>query len=214
MAHRKSAFSKKDAVEIFRGLVVLAFLAYGSVMAWWNSLSPDYRMIFVGLITVFFGSTLTLIVLLIRHYRKQQTLARKRAMTIWNQPVKQGQTFETHSARRFLEDELEEFASQVYKKMGYRAKHTGQTGDHGVDVLLMNPNKEIEIVQCKQWRKPVGEREVRDLMGAMTHYNAVRGWLWAPGGFSSPARIWAKNKPIVLADDEEIGRLVQSAYEN
>ena len=106
---------------------------------------------------------------------------------------------------------MEDFAKQVYAKMGYKVKRTGQTGDHGVDVHLTNPKQEVELVQCKQWRKPVGEPAVRDLYGAMMHDGAVRGWIWSPSGFSKPAKKWAKGKPIILADDEEIGRLVESA---
>lgn len=79
-------------------------------------------------------------------------------------------------------------------------------------VRLVNPKGEVEIVQYKQWRKPVSEPHVRDLYGAMTDAKAARGWLWSPLGFSQAARRWAKGKPIVLADDEEIGRLVESVY--
>ena len=107
---------------------------------------------------------------------------------------------------------LERFAVQVYRKMGYQVNHTGHSGDHGIDVYLVNPKKQVELVQCKQWHKPVGEPEVRDLMGAMTHERAVKGYIWAPGGFSNAARQWAKGKPILLMDDGEIENLVESVY--
>jgi hypothetical protein len=73
-------------------------------------------------------------------------------------------------------------------------------GDHGIDVLLVNPNHRKEIVQCKQWSKPVGEPVLRDLYRAMMHDQAVRGWIWAPRGFSGPARTWAKGKPMLTKD--------------
>ena len=110
--------------------------------------------------------------------------------------------------------ELEKLAAQVYKKMGYQVQHVGQMGDHGIDVLLINPNNQKEIVQCKQWSKPVGEPVLRDLYGAMMHDQAVRGWLWAPRGFSGPAKAWAQGKSIVLVDDAEINRLIGIAYRN
>jgi restriction system protein len=133
-------------------------------------------------------------------------------MAAWNSSTQAGAVYQNQSARYLSDEALEEFAMKVYTKMGYQARRTGQTGDHGVDVRLINPEKQIELVQCKQWRKSVGEPQVRDLYGAMAHAKAVRGWLWAPNGFSEPAKRWAKGKPIVLVDDEEIGRLIESAY--
>ncbi len=132
-------------------------------------------------------------------------------MTAWKS-APTGIAGERQSARGLTETELEQFAAQVYSKMGYQTQHSGQTGDHGVDVWLVGPNKQVELVQCQQWNKPVGEPPVRDLAGAMTHAKATRGWLWAPRGFSKSAIEWAKGKPIVLMDDAPIGRLVESAY--
>jgi restriction system protein len=77
--------------------------------------------------------------------------------------------------------------------------------------MLVNPKGQKEIVQCKQWNKPVGEPQLRDLYGAMQHEKATRGWLVAPRGFSEPAKKWAKGKAIELIDDEQMGRLLQSA---
>lgn len=107
---------------------------------------------------------------------------------------------------------LEEFAAQVYERMGYDARLVGRSGDHGIDVRLVNPKGQVEIVQCKQLEKPVGEPELRNLFGALHHTKAVRAYLWAPGGFTAPARRWAKGKPLVLADEWEIERLVEAAY--
>jgi hypothetical protein len=48
----------------------------------------------------------------------------------------------------------------------------------------------------------------------MMHDQAVRGWIWAPRGFSGPAKAWAQGKPIFLVDDTEINRLIGVAYKN
>jgi restriction system protein len=135
-------------------------------------------------------------------------------MAGWQNGWRREENGPKNSALHLSDLELEKLAEQVYKKMGYQVQHVGQTGDHGIDVLLINPNNQKEIVQCKQWSKPVGEAALRDLYGAMMHDQAVRGWLWAPRGFSGPAKAWAKGKPIVLVDDMEINRLIGIAHKN
>ena len=138
----------------------------------------------------------------------------KLAMAGWQNNGHANSTIKKQSALYLSDLELEKLAAQVYKKMGYKVQHVGQMGDHGIDVLLINPNNQKEIVQCKQWSKPVGEPVLRDLYGAMMHDQAVRGWLWAPKGFSGPAKAWSKGKSIVLVDDAEITRLIRIAYKN
>jgi HJR/Mrr/RecB family endonuclease len=134
------------------------------------------------------------------------------AMAGWKNNGQAHTSIQKQSALYLSDLELEKLAARVYQKMGYKVRHVGQMGDHGIDVLLINPNNQKEIVQCKQWNKPVGEPALRDLYGAMMHDQAIRGWLWAPRGFSGPARAWAKGKSIVLVDDAEIDRLIRLAY--
>jgi restriction system protein len=146
-------------------------------------------------------------------YRKQKREKTWRlAMAGWQNNSLRDEDRHQQSAIHLSDLELEKLAEQVYKRLGYRVQHVGQTGDHGIDVLLTNPNHQKEIVQCKQWSKPVGEAALRDLYGAMMHGQAVRGWIWAPRGFSGPAKTWAQGKPIVLVDDAEINRLIGIAY--
>jgi len=133
-------------------------------------------------------------------------------MAAWENNTPAGLVSQHQSARYLSAQELEQFAAQLYAKMGYQVQRTGRTGDHGVDVYLINPEKQVELVQCKQWNRPVGEPQVRDLYGAMAHAKAVRGWLWAPRGFSEAAKQWARKKSIILVDDGEIGRLIESTY--
>lgn len=146
-------------------------------------------------------------------YRKRERARSwRQAMAGWQNSGQSNRIAQKQSATYMSEVELEKFAAQVYKKMGYKVQHAGQTGDHGIDVMLVSPHNQREIVQCKQWSKPVGEAVIRDLYGAMMHEKAIRGWLWAPRGFSEPARAWAKGKAIALIDDKEIDRLVSIAY--
>jgi hypothetical protein len=209
----KSRRKSNELAEIIvKGVIVLAFLGYGSVVKWWNSIPPEGRIFLIVSITCIIVGGLGSLWAFSQYRKGQRALAWKKAMTAWNNSAQAGVVSQHQSARYLSDEELEKFAAQVYAKMGYQAQRTGQTGDHGVDVRLINPEKQIELVQCKQWKRPVGEPQVRDLYGAMAHAKAVRGWLWAPNGFSEAAKRWAKKKPIVLVDDGEIGRLIESTY--
>jgi restriction system protein len=154
-----------------------------------------------------------LFIFLIYRRREREKLWRL-AMASWQNHGRAAAIAQKHSAMSLSDIELEKLAAHVYKKMGYQVQHVGQMGDHGIDVLLINPNNQKELVQCKQWGKPVGEPVLRDLYGAMLHDQAVRGWLWAPRGFTGPAKAWAQGKSIVLVDDAEIDRLIRIAYQH
>ncbi len=102
--------------------------------------------------------------------------------------------------------EFEEMVAALYQAMGHRAKRVGQRGDHGVDVLVKAKNGEKWIVQCKRWRKPVGEAIVRDFYGTLQHEKADQGAIIATKGFTQAAKTWAKGKPIKLYSGEDFLR--------
>jgi hypothetical protein len=195
-------------------VILLTFAAYTPIVNWWQSLGPTDKFLLLAgtgfALTMAIGAAFAFVI----YRRRERDRLWRLAMTGWQSASRRSQSDPGHSARHLSDLELEKLAEQVYKKMGYQVRHVGQTGDHGIDVLLINPNNQKEIVQCKQWSKPVGEAALRDLYGAMMHDQAVRGWIWAPRGFSGPAKAWAKGKPIVLVDDAEIDRLIGIAYKN
>ena len=212
---RKRRRSSRRLILYAAGLVIfLALLAYAPLAAWWQGFPPAIRFFLLAAtgFVMMAGIVLVFAVLIYRK-RERETMWRL-AMVGWQDNGRANAIAQTHSAIYLSDIELEKLAAQVYKKMGYKVQHVGQMGDHGVDVMLINPDNQREIVQCKQWSKPVGEPVLRDLYGAMMHDQAVRGWLWAPRGFSGPAKAWAKGKSIVLVDDVEINRLIGIAYKN
>lgn len=97
--------------------------------------------------------------------------------------------------------ELEKYTAELFQYLGYKVQLTPRTGDHGVDVQLINPQEENEIAQCKQWSsKKVSERDLREFYGTVMAEKSVRGYLIAPHGFTTKAKSWSKGKPIILAD--------------
>ena len=210
---RKRRRSSRCSISSAAGLLILlAYLAYAPLVTWWQSLPPNNRFFLLagtGAVLMV-GIGIGFAFLIYRNREREKTW--RLAMAGWQNRARTEELVHKHSALFLSDVELEKLAAQVYKKMGYKVQHVGQMGDHGIDVLLVNPNNQKEIVQCKQWTKAVGEPVLRDLYGAMMHDQAVRGWIWAPRGFSGPAKAWAKGKPIVLIDDAEINRLMGIAF--
>ncbi|HET6823257.1 MAG TPA: restriction endonuclease [Anaerolineales bacterium] len=212
---RKRRRSSRRWVSTAVALVVLlAFAVYSPILNWWQSFpSTSKFLLLAGTGFVLMMGIGVVFAFLIYRKRERDKIWRL-AMAGWQNGSRREQNRPKSSAMHLSDLELEKLAEQVYKKLGYSVQHVGQTGDHGIDVLLINPNNQKEIVQCKQWSKPVGEAALRDLYGAMMHDQAVRGWIWAPRGFSGPAKEWVKGKSIVLVDDMEINRLMGVAYKN
>ena len=196
--------------QIAKIFFVLFLLAYAPVIAFWKSIPKTLQVVTVIALAALVLASMGLVITLVIYKKRERANAWRRAMYNWQNKDQASMIVEKQSAKYLTETELEKFSAQVFAKMGYKVKLTGETGDHGVDVSLVNPKGQIEIVQCKQWNKPVGEPQIRDLYGAMQHEKAVRGWLVAPRGFSEPARKWINGKAIELIDDEQMGRLLQT----
>lgn len=99
--------------------------------------------------------------------------------------------------------EFEEMIVEYYRAAGHEARRTGNTGDHGVDVIVQAKNGEKWVVQCKRWRGSVGEPVIRDLHGVIQHEKADRGAVITTGQFTEQAREWARGKPIVLCNGKQ-----------
>ena len=107
--------------------------------------------------------------------------------------------------------EFEKLVAEVYKDLGYRVRHLGQTGDHGVDLEVRTPQGEHWVVQCKRWRDPVGEATIRELYGTLLHEKADRGVMVTSAQITPAAKNWSRGKPIDLVDGPALIRLIEQA---
>ena len=194
--------------------ILLAFAVSDPILNWWQNIPPNSKFLLFATTGFVLMTAIGVAFAFLIYRKRERDRIWRVAMTGWQNGSRGENNRQYQSAMHLSDLELEKLAEQVYKRLGYKVQHVGQTGDHGIDVLLIDPNNQKELVQCKQWSKPVGEAALRDLYGAMVHEHAARGWIWAPRGFSGPAKAWAKGKPIVLVDDAEINRLIGIAYKN
>jgi hypothetical protein len=210
MARRRRTSLLEEGLRL---ALLLLMLGAGSVTAFWNSLTPVYRVVLVALLIGLVITGMAIVIVWSRYRRQQRELAWHKATAGLREQTRTARPIQPAvTARHLTPDALEDFSRDMFRKMGYHATRTGGSGDHGVDVRLVNPRGAVEVVQCKQLNRPVSEKEVRDLTGTMVHEKATRGYFVAPGGFSAPARQWARGKSIVLVDDRRLGEMVQQAY--
>jgi hypothetical protein len=105
--------------------------------------------------------------------------------------------------------EFEKLVATLYKAYGHKAQVLGGTADHGVDIIVLSDNDEKWVVQCKRYEGSVGEPVVRDLFGTMGHEGAQRAYLITTGSFTAQAKDWARGKPIVLYDGDDLVKLIR-----
>jgi hypothetical protein len=131
-----------------------------------------------------------------------------RAMTSWSRSS-QAKTLPKFSLDGSMaEGELRQLAIQIYSRMGYRIRNRLEDG---IYLHLINPEMNMELVTCNPGSEPVAFHHVYSLELEMKRTKAVRGFFWAPAGFTNECMEWVGNRSIVLADQLEIGRLVDCA---
>jgi hypothetical protein len=111
--------------------------------------------------------------------------------------------------------EFEDAIVELYKQAGHDAKRTGAVGDHGVDVVVNAKNNEKWVIQCKRWRGgAVGEPIIRDFYGVVQHEKADKGIIFTTARYSKSALQWAKGKPLVLYDGDQLVEIWRKSQES
>jgi len=109
--------------------------------------------------------------------------------------------------------EFEEFIAEMFKKLGYRARKTSNSGDYGVDVIA-EKNGEKLAIQVKRHKvsNKVGSPTVRDTLGSKHKIDADKTMIVTTSYFTQPAKEQARNSPIKLWDKDKLRRKVEKHY--
>lgn len=109
---------------------------------------------------------------------------------------------------------FEDYLRILFFYMGYKAQTTQKSRDYGADIILFDVNtKEKIVVQAKRYSKPVGSKSVQEVLGAISHYKASRGFIVTNNKFTPQAEQLAKDNGIRLIDREELIELYQAVCE-
>jgi restriction system protein len=102
--------------------------------------------------------------------------------------------------------EYEQFCADILRSSGWQAVVTQATGDQGADIRASKHGLNI-IVQCKLYSKPVGNKAVQEVVGALAHYGAKHGLVVTNTGFTKSAKMLAASNNILLLNDAQLHQL-------
>ncbi|MEK2647534.1 restriction endonuclease [Bdellovibrio sp. BCCA] len=114
---------------------------------------------------------------------------------------------------------LERLAADLYRSMGnkvYEQKDLKDIlprfGDQGLDLVIEKDNKHY-IIQCKNFKKPITNKQVQELCGAMQYYkrnfNIVGGVLITTSTFKKSATDLAEQAGIQLVDMQSFSAMLR-----
>ncbi len=107
-------------------------------------------------------------------------------------------------ALRILEwKRFELLTAAYYSALGFRSETVTAGADGGIDVKLFktDPVRPVAIVQCKAWNThAVGVKEIRELLGVMTHEKVKYGIFVTTGSYTNDALAFGHANPIQLVD--------------
>lgn len=110
---------------------------------------------------------------------------------------------------------FEEVCAEYFRLSGFRATTKSHGADGGIDVMLYEPNNQAQsaiVVQCKQWKRQVGPKAVRELLGVMTDMKAPRGVFVTSSVFNDEARRIAADNRIQAVDGPMFLKLIQERF--
>ena len=108
--------------------------------------------------------------------------------------------------------QFENFTADLFRAMGYQAVVLGRTGDQGVDVIV-NRRGERVAVQCKNHKKPVGNRPVQEVYAGAKHHRCVEACVVAPAGYTGGAFALASSTGVSLYDADTVRQWIRKVDE-
>jgi hypothetical protein len=192
-------------------LAITALFVLGGFMALGFSqrLSGENRALLVIVSSSGIMVSLASLMLLGFYGRRMRRWTWERAITAWSRSSRAGVEPKFALPADLDEDKLRQLATRAFTRMGYRV---AVRPVQGMYLPLINPEGSLELVACKGQPDPLELHHVNSLELEMKRTRAVRGFFWAPSGFTQECADWAGRRSIVLADRMEIGRLVDCAH--
>lgn len=97
--------------------------------------------------------------------------------------------------------------ADLLRAMGHKARVLGGSGDQGVDVIADYDGERV-AVQCKNYKRRVGNKPVQEVYAGAKHHGCQRAWVVAPAGYTQGARELARSTGVSLFDEGHLRRWI------
>jgi restriction system protein len=106
--------------------------------------------------------------------------------------------------------QFEQLVALVYRKLGYTVtRRGGANPDGGID-LVVEKGGQRTAVQCKQWKTwNVGEKAVREFLGALTDAGIQRGIYITLCGYTGHAKRLADKHGIEIVNEVGLAKMIE-----
>jgi Restriction endonuclease len=106
--------------------------------------------------------------------------------------------------------QFEDFTADLFRALGHQVVVLGGAGDQGVDVIVNRRGGRV-AVQCKNHKRPVGNRPVQEVFAGARHHRCVEACVVAPAGYTSGAIALARSTGVSLYDADTIRKWIKQA---
>lgn len=89
---------------------------------------------------------------------------------------------------------------------GWNAKMTKASGDQGADIIATKLGKRV-VIQCKKYKRPVGNKAVQEIYAATYYYEADFGVVVSNGAYTISAKQLANKLGVHLLHHSQLGDL-------
>ena len=108
--------------------------------------------------------------------------------------------------------QFEDFTADLFRALGHQVVVLGGAGDQGVDVIVNRRSGRV-AVQCKNHKRPVGNRPVQEVFAGARHHRCAEACVVAPAGYSSGAIALARSTGVSLYDADTVRQLIRRVDE-
>lgn len=95
--------------------------------------------------------------------------------------------------------EFERYISRTLEKKGYQVDLTPESWDQWADIIARKNDKVI-VIQAKNYSKPVWNKAVQEVIGAIKYYDGTEWWVITNSTFTSSAKDLARVNGIILME--------------
>lgn len=108
--------------------------------------------------------------------------------------------------------QFELYLVNLFRDLGYKAKHNGKSGDQGADLILKKGDY-VYAMQAKYYTGKLSNTPVQEIAGALKFYNANQGVVVTNSEFTPGARELAKANNVILIDGKDLKKLADYTFE-